>query len=91
MLKEDFKEYTIESKDLRKEYDQTIDKLEKSIQAILETLGEKESLIIANGIVQKMIHVFYASFLDYFESKLVELGDFISESEGIIKFAGEYQ
>ena len=52
---------------------------------------EKESLIIANGIVQKMVHVFYASFLDYFESKLVELGDFISESEGIIKFAGEYQ
>ncbi|CAI2364978.1 unnamed protein product [Moneuplotes crassus] len=85
LIKEDFKEYTTEPKDLSKEFDQVVSKLEESMSTLAMTLEKDPDLL--QKIITQMIRTFYNEYLEYFESKVITLGDFISQSEGILKFA----
>jgi len=35
-----------------------------------------------------MIHEFHITFTEYFEGKLVEMGDFLSENDNMVKYIG---
>eukprot|EP00343_Euplotes_focardii_P005369 CAMPEP_0205811826 /NCGR_PEP_ID=MMETSP0205-20121125/16109_1 /ASSEMBLY_ACC=CAM_ASM_000278 /TAXON_ID=36767 /ORGANISM="Euplotes focardii, Strain TN1" /LENGTH=333 /DNA_ID=CAMNT_0053091551 /DNA_START=368 /DNA_END=1366 /DNA_ORIENTATION=+ len=77
LLKEDFKEYTTEPKDLKKEYDEAINSLKEISQTISSNI--QNSLIVIS-----LIHAFYTTYAEYFETKVVEFGEFMAEN--ITKF-----